>query len=151
MSRISLPIRRINPQRDADLPAPKYQSAGAAGMDLHAALAGPVTLMPLQRHAVPTGLQIAVPPGYEGQLRPRSGAALKLGLGLANSPGTIDSDYRGELLVAVVNLSEGPLILERGQRIAQLVICPVVQADLLWQEDLDGTERGSGGFGSTGA
>lgn len=144
-------ILRLHPDRDADLPLPAYQTAGAAGCDLAAALDAPVTLQSLQRMAIPTGLALAIPPGYEGQVRPRSGAALKRGLGMPNAPGTIDSDYRGELLVAVINLSDGPLTIARGERIAQLVIAPVVQARFTVVESLDATVRNDNGFGSTGA
>jgi dUTP pyrophosphatase len=143
-------LARLHPERDADLPLPRYQTAGAAGADLVAAVTAPVTLQPLERMAIPTGLQIALPDGFEGQVRARSGAALKRGLALPNAPGTIDSDYRGELLVAVVNLSNGPLVIERGDRIAQLVVAPVVQAVFALAESLDETARGDGGFGSTG-
>lgn len=134
----------------ADLPLPLYQTDGAAGMDLYAALAGPVLLAPMQRQLIPTGLQIALPPGYEAQIRPRSGLALKQGLTLLNSPGTIDSDYRGEIGVILINLSDQRAEITHGQRIAQMVVAPVVQA--VWQpvEALDQTGRGAGGFGSTG-
>lgn len=141
---------RLHPERDADLPLPRYQTAGAAGADLVAALAAPVILQPLERMAIPTGLQIALPDGFEGQVRARSGAALKRGLALPNAPGTIDSDYRGELLVAVVNLSNGPLVIERGDRIAQLVVAPVSRAEFTLVDTLDDTVRGGDGFGSTG-
>lgn len=141
---------RLHPERDADLPLPRYQTTGAAGADLVAAVDAPVMLQPLERKAIPTGLQIALPEGFEGQVRARSGAALKRGLALVNAPGTIDSDYRGELRVAVVNLSSDPLVIERGDRIAQLVVAPVVQAVFALAESLDDTARGDGGFGSTG-
>ncbi len=141
---------RLHPERDADLPLPAYQTAGAAGCDLVAAIEAPVTLEPMQRLAIPTGLALAIPPGFEGQVRPRSGAALHRGLGMPNAPGTIDSDYRGELKVAVINLSREPLTIQRGERIAQLVIAPVVQARFEVVATLDDTVRGAGGFGSTG-
>jgi dUTP pyrophosphatase len=141
---------RLHPERDADLPLPRYQTAGAAGADLVAAVTAPVVLQPLERTAIPTGLRIALPEGYEGQVRARSGAALKRGLAVPNAPGTIDSDYRGELMVAVVNLSNAPLRIERGERIAQLVVAPVVQAGFALVESVDDTDRGEGGFGSTG-
>lgn len=133
------------------LPLPAYETAGAAGMDLRAAVEDPVTLEPGARGLVPTGLKIAVPSGFEAQVRARSGWALKTGVVLPNAPGTIDSDYRGEVKVILANLGDEPVVIERGMRIAQLVLTPVVRAR--WQvEDhgLDATERGSGGFGHTG-
>lgn len=144
-------LQRLHPQRDADLPLPAYQSEGAAGCDLRAAVTEAVTLQPMQRLAIPTGLALAIPPGFEAQVRPRSGAALQHGLGIPNAPGTIDSDYRGELKVAVINLGTQPLTIERGDRIAQLVVAPVVQATFRVVEALDPTPRGDGGFGSTGS
>lgn len=132
------------------LPLPAYQTPGSAGMDLRAALHEPLVLPSLGRAAVPTGLAVAIPGGFEGQVRPRSGLALRLGLSMPNSPGTIDSDYRGELKVLVVNLSREDIIIERGMRIAQLVICAVAQAHVHPVVELDSTERGVGGFGSTG-
>ena len=134
----------------ADLPLPSYQTEGAAGMDLYAALTDPLGLAPRQRALIPTGLQIALPQGYEAQIRPRSGLALKQGLTLLNSPGTIDSDYRGEIGVILVNLSDQTAEITHGLRIAQMVIAPVVRA--VWQPvaALGQTGRGAGGFGSTG-
>lgn len=134
------------------LPLPAYKTAGSAGMDLCAALPAdqPLSMQSLDRALVPTGLRIAVPKGYEAQVRPRSGNALRLGLGLVNSPGTIDSDYRGELKVILVNLGRKPVTITRGMRIAQLVVCPVVQAVPQVVAQLDSTARGAGGFGSTG-
>jgi dUTP pyrophosphatase len=133
-----------------DLPLPAYQSAQAAGLDLTAAVATPVTLAPGDRTMIPTGLAIALPPGTEAQVRPRSGLAAKQGVTLLNSPGTIDADYRGEIQVILINLGREPVIIERGMRIAQMVIAPVTQAR--WQEvaELPATARGAGGFGSTG-
>lgn len=132
------------------LTLPAYQTPGSAGMDLRAAVDAPLTLGSLERMAVPTGLAIAVPQGFEAQIRPRSGLALRKGLSMPNSPGTIDSDYRGELKVLVVNLGREPIVIERGMRIAQMVICPVAQAEVTVVTELDETERGHGGFGSTG-
>jgi len=132
------------------LELPAYQTPGSAGMDLRAALTEPYVLRSLERGLVPTGLAIAVPPGFEAQVRPRSGLALRKGLSMHNSPGTIDSDYRGELKVIVVNLSHEDIVIERGMRIAQMVICPVAQAEIVVVDTLDETDRGSGGFGSTG-
>ena len=132
------------------LPLPSYATDGAAGMDLLAAVMSPVAIPPGGRMLVPTGLRIAIPPGYELQVRPRSGLALKNGIVLPNSPGTIDEDYRGELGVIVMNAGDASFTVERGMRIAQAVIAPVVRA--AWREvaDLPDTARGSGGFGSTG-
>ncbi len=143
-------VVRLHPTRDADLPLPAYQTAGAAGADLCAAIAEPMTLQPLQRVLVPTGLALAIPQGFEGQVRPRSGIAVKRGLTVPNAPGTIDSDYRGELFVALVNLDPQPQTIVRGERIAQLVIAPVVQAQFAVVAALDSTDRGAGAFGSTG-
>lgn len=150
MSTVSVPIVRIHPERDADLPLPDYQTAGSAGADLAAAIDDTWVFAPLERRLVPTGLRLAIPPGYEGQVRPRSGLATKRGLTVPNAPGTIDSDYRGELLVALINLDPSPQTIVRGERIAQLVIAPVVQATFVLAADLESTARGAGGFGSTG-
>ncbi len=150
MTAPSVQVVRLHPVRDADLPLPAYQTAGAAGADLCAAIAEPLTLQPLQRVLVPTGLALAIPAGFEGQVRPRSGIAVKRGLTVPNAPGTIDSDYRGELFVALVNLDPQPQTIVRGERIAQLVIAPVVQAQFAVVDALDSTDRGTGGFGSTG-
>ncbi len=143
-------VRRLEPERDADLPLPRYMSDGAAGCDLVAALPAPIILQPMQRASVPTGLALAIPPGWEGQIRPRSGLALRHGLTVANAPGTIDSDYRGEVRVLLVVLGDAPVTIGRGDRIAQLVIAPVVQALFVATDELDDTARGDGGFGSTG-
>ena len=129
---------------------PVYASAQAAGADLKANLDAPVPLEPGQRLLVPTGIRIALPEGWEGQVRPRSGLALKQGLTMLNSPGTIDADYRGEVKVIMINLSQETVIIEPGQRIAQLVIAPTRQAVFHWINELPESERGSGGFGSTG-
>lgn len=127
---------------------PSYATPGSAGVDLRSVEA--VELRPLERKAVATGLRIAIPEGFEGQVRPRSGLALKLGLGMVNAPGTIDSDYRGEVKVLLINLSDQVIRLESGERIAQLVFAPIVRAEFLAVESLDETSRGEGGFGSTG-
>ena len=131
-------------------PLPAYATPLSAGMDLRAFLAEPLTLAPGARRLIPTGLYIALPPGYEAQVRPRSGLALKRGLTVLNAPGTIDADYRGEVGVLLINLSQEQQTISDGERVAQLVIAPVVQAT--WQEvsDLDETARGAGGFGHTG-
>lgn len=129
-----------------DLPA--YATPGSAGLDLRAAEA--CTLEPMERRAVPTGLRIAIPHGWEGQIRPRSGLALRQGLSIPNAPGTIDSDYRGELKVLLINLGPEPIAIERGMRIAQMVLAPAPQLAVEAAVDLDDTERGESGFGSTG-
>jgi dUTP pyrophosphatase len=145
---VSVSLRRLPGNEDLALPA--YETEHAAGMDLRAALTEPRTLAPGQRDAIPTGLAIALPPGYEAQIRPRSGLARKSGISMVNAPGTIDADYRGELMVLLINLGQEPFTVNRGDRIAQLVVAPV--ARVAWQEvdDLDQTERGVGGFGHTG-
>jgi dUTP pyrophosphatase len=133
-----------------DVDAPSYATAGAAGLDLQAALSEPVDLVPGQRLLVPTGLRFAIPEGYEGQVRPRSGLALKFGVTVLNAPGTIDSDFRGEVGVVLVNHGQEPVRIEPKMRIAQLVLCQVERASLEWVADLGATDRGSGGYGSTG-
>lgn len=133
-----------------DLPLPTYESPGAAGMDIAAAITADIVIAPGARHAVPSGLAIAVPAGHEAQIRPRSGLALRHGVTVANAPGTIDSDYRGEIKVILINLGEAPITISRGMRIAQMVVAPVIQASLALVDTLDSTERGDGGFGSTG-
>lgn len=134
------------------LPLPAYETALAAGMDLRAAVEedAPVVLRPMERTMTPTGLAFALPPGYEAQVRPRSGLAAKAGVTCLNTPGTIDADYRGEVKVILINLGEEDFTIRRGDRIAQLVIAPVVQAAWAEVDDLDATARGAGGFGSTG-
>ncbi len=149
-TRVMLPVRRLHPERDADLPLPRYMTEGAAGMDVVAAVAEPVTLRPRARALIPTGLSVAVPRGFELQVRPRSGLALRHGVTVANAPGTVDSDYRGELGVLLVNLGDAPFVVERGARIAQLVVAPVARARVELVEELDATARGAGGFGHTG-
>ena len=134
------------------LPLPAYETREAAGMDLRAAVPQdePLVLKPTARHAVPTGLAFALPAGFEGQVRPRSGLALKAGVTCLNTPGTIDADYRGEVKVILINLGEEDFTIRRGDRIAQLVIAPVIQAGWREVDTLDETARGAGGFGSTG-
>ena len=144
---VTLKVRRVRP---SDLPLPKYQTALSAGMDLLADLPEDVALEPLERRLIPTGLSIELPQGYEAQIRPRSGLALKQGLTCLNSPGTIDADYRGEVGVLLINLSSARVVLKRGDRIAQMVIAATVQATLEEVEVLAETTRGQGGFGSTG-
>src|SRR6185503_7743466 len=129
---------------------PRYQTADAAGMDLHAALDQPLQVPPGGSVSIPTGLALAIPRGFEGQVRPRSGLARKHGVTLTNSPGTIDSDYRGECMILLINHGREPFTIAHGDRIAQLVIAPVFQAELEVVDELSATERGAGGFGSTG-
>ncbi|MBP7334958.1 dUTP diphosphatase [Niveispirillum sp.] len=148
MSDISISIRRL--PHGADLALPGYATALSAGMDLLAAVSEPVTLEPGQRKLIPTGIAIALPEGYEAQIRPRSGLALKNGISLVNSPGTIDADYRGEIGVIVINHGDQPFTVERGTRIAQMVIARHERAVWTEVDNLDETARGSGGFGSTG-
>ena len=148
---VTVRVRRVRTS-DAELPLPRYMSEGAAGMDLAAAVDAPLTLAAGGRAIVPTGLALEIPSGFEGQVRPRSGLAAKHGVTVANAPGTIDSDYRGELKVILVNLGAAPHVIARGDRIAQLVIAPVVQARM---ELVDGalaeSARGENGFGSSGS
>jgi dUTP pyrophosphatase len=132
------------------VPLPRYQTEGAAGMDLHAAIAHPLNLAPLARARVPTGLAFAIPEHFEGQVRPRSGLAARAGITVLNAPGTIDSDFRGEVHVVLVNLGDAPVMISPLERIAQLVIAPVARAELVLVEMLDVTRRGPGGYGSTG-
>jgi dUTP pyrophosphatase len=149
-----LPDLRISVVRvgDVEVPLPRYQTSGAAGMDLHAAISEPLTLPSLHRLRVPTGLVFAIPPHYEGQVRPRSGLAARSGLTVLNAPGTVDSDYRGEVAVLLVNLSDTPVVITPLERIAQLVIAPVAHAELVVSvEPLGATQRGGGGYGSTGS
>jgi dUTP pyrophosphatase len=151
MSDLTVPVMRVFPDRDPDLSLPTYLSSGAAGMDLAAALEGEVALAPGEIRLIPTGLALAIPEGFEGQIRPRSGLALKHGITLINSPGTIDSDYRGEIGLPVINLGSRPYTIRRGERLAQLVIQRVYRAILQETDRLETTERGQGGFGHSGA
>ena len=143
-------IQRLNPERDADLALPRYMTTGAAGMDVGAAVQEPLTIAPMQIRLVPTGFAVALPEGFEAQIRPRSGLAVKHGITVVNAPGTIDADYRGEIGCILINHGSAAFTVERGLRIAQMVVAPVTRA--AWQEvdDLDETARGAGGFGSTG-
>lgn len=133
-----------------DLPLPEYETPESAGMDVRAAITEPLILQPGERTLIPTGLKIALPPGTEAQIRPRSGLAFRHGITMLNAPGTIDSDYRGEVKVLAVNHGSEPFTVERGDRIAQMVIAPVFRAVINKVESLEDTERGEGGFGSTG-
>lgn len=148
MAEVEVQVRRLPGAED--LPLPAYATAGAVGVDLYAAVTEPVTLLPGERALVPTGIAIALPDGYEAQVRPRSGLALEYGVTLLNAPGTIDTDYRGEIKVIMVNFGREPFIIRRGDRIAQLVVQPVGR--IKWREvaSLDATPRGEGGFGHTG-
>ncbi len=131
-------------------PLPTYATAQSAGLDLRANIGEPIVLMPMERRLIPTGLYMALPPGYEAQVRPRSGLALKHGITVLNSPGTIDADYRGEVGVLLINLSQEPFTVNDGERVAQMVVARHEQAELLEVETLDETERGAGGYGHTG-
>jgi dUTP pyrophosphatase len=144
---VRVPVVRV---RQSSIPLPAYMSPGAAGLDLAADVDTDVTLRPGQRTLVPTGLSIALPAGYEGQVRPRSGLAHKTGVTVLNAPGTIDSDYRGEVQVLLVNLGDGDVVLRRGDRIAQLVVAPVTRIEWVEEATLVETDRGAAGFGSTG-
>ncbi len=143
---IDIAVKRLD--HAGELPLPSYETSGSAGMDVRAAEA--LTIAPGKRALAGTGYAFAIPAGYEIQVRPRSGLALKKGISIPNTPGTIDSDYRGELKVILINHGEEDFIVERGDRIAQIVVAPVQRGNLVEVDDLDDTERGSGGFGSTG-
>lgn len=145
---ITISLTRLPSSEGLALPA--YATEHSAGMDLLAAVAEPMTLAPMQRALVPTGLSIALPEGFEAQIRPRSGLAFKHGISLVNSPGTIDADYRGEVGVLLINLGTEPFVIERGMRIAQMVIAPYTRAQFSEVLELPSTQRGAGGFGSTG-
>ncbi len=147
---VSVRLRRL--PHAGDLPLPVYETTGSAGMDLRAAVPeeAPITLQPGARALIPAGFAIGLPEGYEAQVRPRSGLALKHGVTCLNSPGTIDSDYRGEVGVILINHGAEPFVIQRGERIAQMIVSPVVQSSWIEVETLDETARGAGGFGSTG-
>ena len=147
----TIAFRRLRPDQDNDLPLPRYMTPQAAGMDISAAVDAPLTLAPGKIALIPTGFAMALPSGYEAQIRPRSGLAVKHGIGIINAPGTIDSDYRGEVKVALINMGQTDYTLHRGERVAQMVIQTVCQARLTVVEQLDETERSTGGFGHTGA
>ncbi len=149
MERIVIKIKRL--KSGNDLPLPDYETEGASGMDLRAAVTEPVLMEPGEIKLIPTGMAVSIPRGYEGQIRPRSGLALKHGVGLINSPGTIDSDYRGEIAVIMINWGDKTFTIRRGDRIAQMIICKTHRADLVEVDDLDPTSRGDGGFGHSGA
>ena len=149
-TRPNVNITKLNPERDTDIPIPRYMTSQAAGMDICAAVETDTDIAPGAIELVPTGLAIALPAGYEAQIRPRSGLAVKQGIGIINSPGTIDADYRGEIRIALINLGKTPVSIRRCDRIAQMVINPVCQVRLKVVTSLDETDRNSGGFGHTG-
>ncbi|MEQ8355589.1 MAG: dUTP diphosphatase [Kiloniellaceae bacterium] len=148
MTSLSVTIKRLDHAADLDLPA--YATADSAGMDLLAAVAEPVTLSPGERRLIPTGIAIALPPGSEAQVRPRSGLALKQGVTVLNAPGTVDADYRGEVGVILINHGDQPFVIERGSRIAQMVVAAYARVAWSVSDDLEASARGAGGFGSTG-
>lgn len=148
MERVKIKVKRLN--NNPDLPLPSYQSVGSSGLDLCAAVVEDLTLQPGDIKLIPTGLSISLPRGYEAQIRARSGLALRYGLGLVNSPGTIDSDYRGEVGLIVINWGKGPFTIKRGDRIAQMVISKVYRATVQEMDEIDSTQRGEGGFGHSG-
>jgi dUTP pyrophosphatase len=145
---VTLKIKRSD--NNQDLPLPAYETDGSSGLDIRALVDEPVILEPGDIRLIPTGFSVSIPPGYEGQIRPRSGLALKHGIGMVNSPGTIDSDYRGEIGIVIINWSDRPFTIRRGDRIAQMVITRVCRAEIFEVEDLSTTERGKGGFGHSG-
>lgn len=143
-------FKRLTPEKNSDVPLPRYMTDEAAGMDIHAANEAPVTLAPGAVVLIPTGFSMALPKGFEAQIRPRSGLAVKHGIGIINAPGTIDSDYRGEVKVALINFGAAPFTVHRNERIAQMIVTRVWQAEITVVDDLDATRRGEGGFGHTG-
>jgi dUTP pyrophosphatase len=148
LERIAIQIKRL--EHAKDLPLPSYASAGSSGMDLRAAVREEITLQPGDIKLIPTGMVLAVPAGFEAQIRPRSGLALKHGVGMVNAPGTVDSDYRGEVGIILINWGPESFTIKRGDRIAQMIIARVYQAELMEAERLDETQRGPGGFGHSG-
>ncbi len=143
-------IKKIRIVNNSDNPIPQYETSGSVGLDMRAHLKEPIMLKPLQRALIPTGIYIELPDGYEAQIRPRSGLALKKGLSVLNAPGTIDSDYRGEIKILMINLSNESTVINTGERIAQMIINKIEKVDLLEVDELTETERGEGGFGHTG-
>jgi dUTP pyrophosphatase len=150
VDKVKVRITRVRPEEDSDLPLPEYMTPLSSGLDLRAAVREPVTIEPGRISLIPTGLAIALPPGFEAQIRPRSGMALKKGLTIINSPGTIDADYRGEIGLAAVNFGPEPVVIRRGDRIAQMILAKVWRADFELVDRLEDTDRGPGGFGHTG-
>lgn len=143
-------FRRLHPEKDADVPLPRYMTPGAAGMDIYIAVDETLTLQPGEIALLPTGFAMALPPGYEAQIRPRSGLAVNHGIGLINSPGTIDADYRGEVKIAVINFGKQPFNVRRGDRMAQMVINSICRVRIEHVDFLEDTKRSTGGFGHTG-
>ena len=148
MRSVAIPVQRVRPAGNP-LPLPQYMTAGAAGMDLLADLNEPTTIASGARALIPSGIAVEIPPGFEAQIRPRSGLALRHGVTLLNTPGTIDSDYRGEIMVLMINLGDQPYVIRRGDRIAQMVVAPVTRAELRETDRLTTSWRGDGGFGHT--
>jgi dUTP pyrophosphatase len=148
LDKITVKIKRLNGNNDLSLPS--YESEGSSGMDIRASVKEPVVIGPGEIKFIQTGLAVSVPPGFEAQVRPRSGLALRHGIGMVNSPGTIDSDYRGEIGIILINWGKEPFVVRKGDRIAQMIITSVCHAELVEVEDLDNTSRGAGGFGHTG-
>lgn len=147
---VKIRVRKVRGDQDKEISLPRYMTERSSGMDLFAAMEGEVILNPGERKLIPTGLSLSIPEGFEGQVRPRSGLALRNGVTLVNTPGTIDADYRGEIGVLLINLGGESFRVKRGDRIAQLVIVPVCKATLEWADELDDTPRSGGGFGHTG-
>jgi dUTP pyrophosphatase len=145
-----LQFRYLNPEKDSDIPLPRYMTPRSSGMDICAAVEEDIILEPGAIRMIPTGFAIAIPPGFEAQIRPRSGLAAKHGISLINTPGTIDADYRGEVMLALINLGQNPYTVRRGDRVAQMVIQKVWQVRLKVVEELEETDRNTGGFGHTG-
>jgi dUTP pyrophosphatase len=148
LERIPIQIKRL--ENNPDLPLPAYETEGSSGMDIRAAVEKPAVLNPGEVKLIPAGFAMSIPSGYEAQIRPRSGLALRHGIGMVNSPGTIDSDYRGEISVIMINWGRSPFTINRGDRIAQMIIGKVYRADIIDSGSLDSTRRGSGGFGHSG-
>ncbi len=149
-ARVKVQVKRLRESSGEQVPLPRYMTEHSAGMDLFADVQGEVVLNPGERRLIPTGIALSIPPGFEGQVRPRSGLAMREGISLVNTPGTIDADYRGEVGVLLINFGQQPFRLKRGDRIAQLVIAPVCRAELELTDELEATSRNEGGFGHTG-
>ena len=150
-ARVKIQVKRLRERSGEQVPLPRYMTEHSAGMDLFADVEGEVVLKPRERKLIPTGIALSIPPGFEGQVRPRSGLALREGISLVNTPGTIDADYRGEVGVLLINFGQQPFRVKRGDRIAQLVIAPVCRAELELTDELEATSRNEGGFGHTGS
>lgn len=150
MDIVTIRMMRVRPDRDADIELPQYMTSDASGMDIRAAVESDCCINPGDIAIIPTGIAAAIPEGFEAQIRPRSGLAAKHGIGIVNSPGTIDSDYRGEIMVPLINFGKQPFTVKRGDRIAQMVIQKVYKASVLIADSLEKTDRNTGGFGHTG-